>query len=515
MTPERETAVGVLYEYGAALIEEKRTNPASDMLSTVVHAELSDADPPRLSDEELSGFFSLVFSAGAETTRNAVAGAMLAFLEWPDQLDLLRSGRAAMDGAVEEILRWTTPSPSKRRTATVPCELGGARIAPGDKVVVWEGSANRDPGRFDAPDAFLLQRDPNPHLRRPCNGRAAIATPVSATSRCDCTRRPQHLRPPPACDVVARENHCIPPLKSDRSGKELGFSRQCKSLACSIVAIDGCRLTTSGGASTMQLHKTMRLAGVSLSAAALALITAEGPAAAHEGSSSPDLRGRVTSVASGEFVIQKYDGTTETVDSTGGTTYSEPGSSVALPGVVSGENVAVSLDPSATSPTATNVVVLPERASGRVTNVAGSTVTLSNRHGTHTVLVSSDTKYYEKGTSPAGVSDGEQIVAFGLPDTSTPGALDAQVVAIFGPQPQLPPPTTAAVTPGAQPGGPHPQPDVPQIPSAPNTTSWNHPAPSGAPFTHGPSGGQGNWGGPGPRGATRGGGFGSPGFGHR
>jgi hypothetical protein len=194
----------------------------------------------------------------------------------------------------------------------------------------------------------------------------------------------------------------------------------------------------------MQLHKTMRLAGVSLSAAALALITAEGPAAAHEGGSSPDLLGRVTSVASGAFVIQKYDGTTETVDTIGGTTYAEPGSSLALPGVVNGENVAVSLDPSASSPTATNVVVFPERVSGRVTNVAGSTITLSNRRGTRTALVSSDTKYYEKGTSPTGVSDGEQIVAFGLPDTSTPGALDAQVVAIFGPQPQpqpTPPPT--------------------------------------------------------------------------
>jgi cytochrome P450 len=164
MSPEREEAVSVLYAYGAALIEEKRTHPGPDMLSTVVHAELPDNDPPRLSDEELSAFFSLVFSAGAETTRNAVAGAILAFLEWPDQLDLLRSGRATMASAVEEILRWTTPSPSKRRTATAPCELGGARIGPGDKVVVWEGSANRDPRRFEAPDAFLLQRDPNPHL---------------------------------------------------------------------------------------------------------------------------------------------------------------------------------------------------------------------------------------------------------------------------------------------------------------------------------------------------------------
>jgi cytochrome P450 len=164
MTPERADAVGVMYEYGAALIRRKRAEPGPDMLSTVIHAELPDADPPRLSDDELSAFFSLVFSAGAETTRNAVAGAMLAFLEWPDQLELLRTGRASMDTAVEEILRWTTPSPSKRRTATVACRLGGARIEPGQKVVVWEGSANRDPRRFGEPDAFVLQRDPNPHL---------------------------------------------------------------------------------------------------------------------------------------------------------------------------------------------------------------------------------------------------------------------------------------------------------------------------------------------------------------
>jgi cytochrome P450 len=69
-----------------------------------------------------------------------------------------------MDTAVEEILRWTTPSPSKRRTATTWSQLGGADIGPGQKVVVWEGSANRDARRFDEPDAFLVQRDPNPHL---------------------------------------------------------------------------------------------------------------------------------------------------------------------------------------------------------------------------------------------------------------------------------------------------------------------------------------------------------------
>jgi hypothetical protein len=272
---------------------------------------------------------------------------------------------------------------------------------------------------------------------------------------------------------------------------------------------------------TMQLHKTMRIAGVSLSAAALALLTAEGTAAAHERTSGPDLRGRVTSVASGDFVLQKYDGTTETVDTTSGTSYSEPGTSVAPPGVLQGENVVVTLDPTAPSPTATSVLVFPERVSGRVTNVAGSTITLSTRRGSDTVLVSPGTKYFQKGASPTGVTAGEQVSAFGLPDASAPGDLDAQVVAIFSPaswphphphpqpptpttqpapapqpQPQPQQPTTDAVTSG-QHGAPQLQPAAPQPDGTPG---WGHSAPNGASPPHGPSGGPGPAGGPGPRG---------------
>ena len=249
----------------------------------------------------------------------------------------------------------------------------------------------------------------------------------------------------------------------------------------------------------MQLNKAMRTTGISLSVAALALLAAEGPAAAHEGTSSPDLRGRVTSVATSDFVIQKYDGTTETVDTTSGTTYAQPGSSVALPAVQDGENVAVTLDDSAPSPTATSVVVFPERVSGRVSNVAGSTIALSNRRGTDAVLVSPSTKYYEKGMSPTSVSDGELVSAFGLPDATTPGDLDAQVVAIFSPGPQPTPqpapittaPTSTAITPGPQPSSPQVRPATPQIPSTPGTSGWNRPAPSGASFPHPNSGGPG------------------------
>jgi cytochrome P450 len=162
LSPERVAAATELHEYGVALIAEKRARTADDMLSVVVGATLDDVSPPRLTDDELSAFFSLLFSAGAETTRNAIAGGLLALLDRPDLLARFRPGLPP--AAVEEILRWTTPSPSKRRTATRPVTLGGCAVAPGDKVVVWEGSANRDSARFPDPGRFDPDRDPNPHL---------------------------------------------------------------------------------------------------------------------------------------------------------------------------------------------------------------------------------------------------------------------------------------------------------------------------------------------------------------
>lgn len=161
---ERENARKSMSAYGAALVARKRREPREDMLSVVVHATLSDVDPPRLTDTELYMFFNLLFAAGAETTRNAIAGGVLALIEHRAQLAALRADPALMDTAVEEIMRWTTPSPSKRRTATVDTMLGGHRVAAGDKVVVWEASANRDEAVFTDPERFEVARDPNPHL---------------------------------------------------------------------------------------------------------------------------------------------------------------------------------------------------------------------------------------------------------------------------------------------------------------------------------------------------------------
>jgi cytochrome P450 len=153
-----------VYAYGQELIASKRAVPTDDMLSVVVNANLHDVEVPAMSDVELYLFFSLLFSAGAETTRNAVAGGMLALANHPEQFHTLRANLDLLPTAVEEMVRWTSPSPSKRRTATCDLTLGGQSVEAGQKVQIWEGSANRDAGVFDRADQFDITRKPNPHL---------------------------------------------------------------------------------------------------------------------------------------------------------------------------------------------------------------------------------------------------------------------------------------------------------------------------------------------------------------
>ena len=151
-----EEAGSRMYNYGKELIASKRASPTDDMLSVVANADVGDA--------EVYLFFNLLFSAGAETTRNSVAGGLLALAEHPDQLAALRSDLELLPTAIEEMVRWTSPSPSKRRTSTQPVSLGGHQISAGEKVLVWEGSANRDGAVFGDADSFDVTRKPNPHL---------------------------------------------------------------------------------------------------------------------------------------------------------------------------------------------------------------------------------------------------------------------------------------------------------------------------------------------------------------
>ncbi len=154
----------LIQDYGKKLIEQKREKPTDDILSAIIHAKANDPLEKPLTPLELINFFLLLFPAGAETTRSAIGGAVLALIENPDQMVKLRTHPELMPSAVEEIVRWTTPSIYKRRTATCDTEIAGGKIRAGEKLSYWEMSANRDERMFKDPFRFDIARDPNPHV---------------------------------------------------------------------------------------------------------------------------------------------------------------------------------------------------------------------------------------------------------------------------------------------------------------------------------------------------------------
>jgi len=110
-TPEeRRPAKTQKYEYAHSLMAAKRAHPTDDMLSVVIHATLSDIEPSTMSDTETYCFLRNIFGAGSETTRTAIAAGLLALTEHPEQFHALRSDPSLLPSAIEELLRWTTPS---------------------------------------------------------------------------------------------------------------------------------------------------------------------------------------------------------------------------------------------------------------------------------------------------------------------------------------------------------------------------------------------------------------------
>lgn len=148
--------------YAAALADDRRADPGEDLTTSLVQAEL---DGERLTSAEVASFFILLVVAGNETTRNAISHGVLALSRHPEQREVWWSDYDAVaPTAVEEIVRWASPVAYMRRTVTRETELSGVRLAPGDKVSLWYGSANRDEAKFDDPWTFDVRRHPNPHV---------------------------------------------------------------------------------------------------------------------------------------------------------------------------------------------------------------------------------------------------------------------------------------------------------------------------------------------------------------
>jgi cytochrome P450 len=148
---DKMAAFGAMFGYLAQLVTSKRADPADDILSDLARDE-------DLTIEELSGMGFLLLLAGHETTANMLALGTFALLEHPDQLAELRSDPSLLPAAVEELMRYLSVADIFFRYATEDVELGGETIPAGSTVVVSLLAANRDPRKFENPDALEVHR---------------------------------------------------------------------------------------------------------------------------------------------------------------------------------------------------------------------------------------------------------------------------------------------------------------------------------------------------------------------
>jgi cholest-4-en-3-one 26-monooxygenase len=150
-----------LFSYFHTLAEERRARPQNDIISVVAAGQV-DGKP--LDPVELLSYYFLLVVAGNETTRNAMTGGLLAFIENPGEWEKLKAHPGLIDCAVEEIVRWTTPVIQFCRTATEDYVLRGQTIRRGQNVCLFYPSANRDEDVFEHPFHFRIDRNPNDHI---------------------------------------------------------------------------------------------------------------------------------------------------------------------------------------------------------------------------------------------------------------------------------------------------------------------------------------------------------------
>ena len=155
------TAFGEYWAYATEVIADRRAHPTDDLMSVLVHAEV-DAD--RFSDDEIIHESLLILVGGDETTRHVISGGVHQLLLHPDQWARVTADPTVRPGAVEEMLRWTSPIKNMVRTVTRDTALGDQDLHEGDELMLLYPSANRDEAVFEDPFRFDVARAPNEHV---------------------------------------------------------------------------------------------------------------------------------------------------------------------------------------------------------------------------------------------------------------------------------------------------------------------------------------------------------------
>ncbi|MBR7835602.1 cytochrome P450 [Actinospica durhamensis] len=122
------------------------------------------ADRGELTEQQAPLVVRSLLTAGVDTTVHGLGAALYAFATHPEQWQLLRENPALARTAFDEAVRWQSPVQTFFRTTTAPVTLAATPIPEGSKILMSLASANRDPDRWDQPDAFDLRRDPSGHV---------------------------------------------------------------------------------------------------------------------------------------------------------------------------------------------------------------------------------------------------------------------------------------------------------------------------------------------------------------
>lgn len=166
LSPEQfsQLLVGVVQdfsEYFEKLTADRRAHPRDDLATVLAHAEVDGQSLPPL---ERTSYFTVIATAGHDTTSSSTAGAMWALASHPGLLERVKADAALIPALVEEAIRWTTPVKTFMRSASEDTQLRGRQLKANDWIMLCYASGNRDEEVFPEPDRFNIDRTPNRQL---------------------------------------------------------------------------------------------------------------------------------------------------------------------------------------------------------------------------------------------------------------------------------------------------------------------------------------------------------------